>query len=427
MSRPTLAMNQRRASPLERLLRGRLLLAFEQLEDCRLSILDPEGDWSVGTEQAELIATVQVHDPAFYRHLALGGSVGAGEAYIEGFWDCDDLTTLFRLFVRNRDVLDGLETGFARLSASLLRLLHARNRNTRRGSQRNIAAHYDLGNDFFELFLDQSMMYSSAVYRTGQETLEAAQFEKLDRICRKLQLTPQTQVLEIGTGWGGFALHAATHYGARVTTTTISREQAEQAKQQVAAAGLGNQITVLTEDYRDLSGQYDRLVSIEMIEAVGHQYLDGYLGQVGALLKPDGMALIQAITIEDHRYQRALGDIDFIKRFVFPGSFIPSVSAILGAAARSSDLRLFHLEDIGPSYALTLREWRRRFEQQRDAILALGYPKPFLRLWRFYLAYCEAGFLERSVGNAQLLLTRPRCQRAQLLPIHDPLPATAST
>jgi cyclopropane-fatty-acyl-phospholipid synthase len=228
-------------------------------------------------------------------------------------------------------------------------------------------------------------------------------------------LGSDTRVVEIGTGWGGFAMHAAKQYGAHVTTTTISREQHALAEHRVQEAGLSERITLLLRDYRELDGQYDRLVSIEMIEAIGHQYLDSYFAKCAELLKDDGMALIQAITIEDHRYQQALNSVDFIKRHIFPGSFIPSVSAMLGAAGKT-DLRLFNLEDIGPSYALTLREWRRRFMGQVDAVRAQGYPDRFIRMWEFYLAYCEGGFIERSIGNVHLLLTRPGCRRAPWLP-----------
>jgi cyclopropane-fatty-acyl-phospholipid synthase len=344
---------------------------------------------------------------------ALNGSVGAGEAYMDGLWDCDDLVALVRILVRNRDRLDAMETGTARLGGWLMQALHALTRNTRGGSRRNIAAHYDLGNPLFQLFLDQNLMYSSAVFEHQDEPLEVAATRKLDRICTKLGLSPGHHVVEIGTGWGGFALHAAAHYGCRVTTTTISREQYDLARERVAAAGLEDRVTLLLQDYRDLDGQYDRLVSIEMIEAIGHQYLDTYFAKVGALLKPDGQALIQAITIEDHRYAQALKSVDFIKRFIFPGSFIPSVSAMTGAIGRASDLRLFNLEDIGPSYALTLKAWRERFNAALPQVQALGYDRRFVRMWDFYLAYCEGGFRERSIGDVHLWLTRPEARPAQ--------------
>jgi cyclopropane-fatty-acyl-phospholipid synthase len=263
-------------------------------------------------------------------------------------------------------------------------------------------------------------MYSSAVFRDAAEPLEWASRRKLDRICQKLDLKPGDHVVEIGTGWGGFAMHAARHYGCKVTTTTISREQHERASQRVAEAGMGDRIELLLRDYRDLDGRYDKLVSIEMIEAIGAKYLDTYFAKCSNLLKPDGMGLIQAITIEDHRYQQALKNVDFIQRFIFPGSFIPSVSAMLGAVARSTDLRLFHLEDIGPSYAVTLSRWRERFQAKREQVRKLGYPERFARMWRYYLSYCEGGFLERSIGDVQMLLVKPWARRRQYLPDLEP-------
>jgi cyclopropane-fatty-acyl-phospholipid synthase len=331
-------------------------------------------------------------------------------------WECDDLVALVRLLARHRDLLDGVETGIARLGGMAMRGLHALKRNTRLGSRRNIAAHYDLGNELFALFLDSRMMYSSAIFVRPDESLDIASHRKLDRICRKLDMQPSDRVIELGAGWGGFALHAATHYACHVTTATISREQFDLARERVAAAGLQDRVSVVLRDYRDLEGTYDKLVSIEMIEAVGHQYLDTFFGKCAALLQADGIALIQAITIADHRYEHALRSVDFIKRHVFPGSFIPSVSAMLDSSARASDLRLINLEDIGPSYALTLRHWRQRFLASLDAVRRLGYDERFVRMWEYYLSYCEGGFLERTIGTAQLLLARPGNRRGQFTP-----------
>ena len=408
---------------LDRLLRNRLLDQMSGLRDCQLRLIDELGEVTLGTPARHaadtLHATVEVLDPAFYRHVAGNGSVGAGEAYIDGLWRSDDPVALMRMLVRNRHLLDAMETGLARFGGLLMRGWHALRRNTRGGSRRNIAAHYDLGNDFFRLWLDENLMYSSALFAHADETLEAASTRKLERICRKLALTRDDHVLEIGTGWGGFAIHAAKHYGCRVTTATISREQHQLACERVCEAGVADRVEVLLEDYRDLAGVYDKLVSIEMVEAIGHQYLDNYFAKVGGLLEPHGMALIQAITIEDHRYAQALRAVDFIKRHVFPGSFIPSVSAMLDAAARCSDLKLFQLEDFGSSYAQTLGAWRARFHQHLPQVHALGYDERFVRLWDFYLAYCESGFRERSTGVVQMLLTRPGCRRAQYLPDLD--------
>ena len=409
------AQSAERYGALDRLLRRRLLATLGGLAGGRVELVDALGTVELGQPDG-LAVRIEVLDPGFYRAAAAQGSVGVGEAYMDGLWRCDDLVALVRLLVINRDRLDDMETGLARFGGWLLRGWHALRRNTRAGSRRNIAAHYDLGNDLFELFLDKSMMYSSAIFADDNESLETAQWRKLERICRKLDLQPGDHLVEIGTGWGGLAVHAASRFGCRVTTTTISKEQHALAVQRVAAAGLSDRVTVLLEDYRDLQGQYDKLVSIEMVEAIGHQYLDTYLAKCASLLKPEGLALIQAITIEDHRYQQALGSVDFIKRFIFPGSFIPCVSALTGAAARASDLRLVNLEDIGPSYALTLRHWRQRFMDRLDEVRRQGYDERFIRMWEFYLCYCEGGFMERSIGDVHLLLARPGNRRPQYLP-----------
>jgi cyclopropane-fatty-acyl-phospholipid synthase len=404
-----------RAGALDRLLRGRLLAQLDGLRGGRIRLDDPDGHASLGWPPGpgDLDVRVRIGDRAFYRAVASGGSVGAGAAYIDGLWSCDDrgdgqgLVDLVRLLVRNRDRLDALETGPARFAGWLLRAWHARNRNTRAGSRRNIAAHYDLGNDFFRLFLSPDLMYSSAYWTGEDDTLEAASTRKLERICAQLDLKPGDRVVEIGTGWGGFALHAARHHGCHVTTTTISREQHDEAARRVQAAGLGDRVTVLLQDYRDLEGRFDKLVSIEMVEAIGAKYLDTYFAKLGTLLHPHGLGLLQAITIEDHRYARALAEVDFIKRHVFPGSFIPSVSAMLGAMARRSDLALVRQEDFGPSYARTLQAWRERFVARLPEVRALGFDERFIRLWTFYLAYCEGGFRERSIGVSHLLFAKP--------------------
>ena len=388
---------------LDRALRARLIERLRPLRHGRIVIEDASGRVALGRAgETGICVHVRVDDPALYRALATSGGVGAGESYIRGYWRCDDLVGLMRLLVSNRDLLDGLERGSARLGGWLLRAWSALRPNTRRGSREHIAAHYDLGNEFFALFLSPDLMYSSALWADDDDTLEAASTRKLDAICASLELSPHDAVIEIGTGWGGFALHAARRYGCHVTTTTISREQHALASERVAAAGLGDRVTVLLDDYRDLQGRYDKLVSIEMIEAVGARYLETYFAKVGALLKPRGMALLQAITIEDHRYEQALRAVDYIKRYVFPGAFIPSVSAMLEAKRRVTDLNLVQLNDFGPSYARTLEVWRKRFLTQRSEVRRLGFDDQFVRLWEFYLAYCEAGFREGSIGVAHL-------------------------
>ena len=401
---------------LDRFLRSRLLRQLDALQGGEIELSDALGNIRLGAPGGDAPIRLEVNGPAFYRALASNGSVGAAEAYMDGDWDCSDLVALVRLLVRNRDLLDGMERGPARLGGWAMKAWHALRRNTHAGARRNIAAHYDLGNPFFRLFLSDDLMYSSALYAGDDDTLEAASTRKLSRICEKLRLTAEDHVVEIGTGWGGFAIHAAREVGCRVTTTTISREQYELARQRVDEAGLHDRITVLLSDYRDLQGQYDKLVSIEMIEAIGAQYQETYFATLARLLKPDGIALVQAITIEDHRYQQALRSVDFIKRHIFPGSFIPSISAMLQAKTRSSDLALVHMEDFGPSYARTLRDWRQRFESRRDEVRSQGFDERFMRMWRFYLAYCEGGFLERSIGVAHLLFAKPGYRGGSYLP-----------
>jgi cyclopropane-fatty-acyl-phospholipid synthase len=351
-------------------------------------------------------ATINVHDPSFFADLAFGGSVGAAESYLRGGWSTGDLTALLRLMLRNLATLDGMEGGLAWLSAPVRRAAHWLRHNSRTGSRRNIAAHYDLGNDFFRLMLDESMMYSCAFFERAGMTLAEAQAAKLDRICRRLALGPGDHVLEIGTGWGGFAIHAASRYGCRVTTTTISPSQFELARERVQAAGLADRVTLLLEDYRDLDGRFDKLVSIEMIEAIGPGQYGEFFRRAAQRLAPRGRMMLQSITIADHRYARARDDVDFIKRYVFPGACIPSVSALATAMAETSDLRILALEDIGPHYATTLALWRDNFRANLAQVRALGFPETFVRLWEFYLCYCEAGFAEGQLGDAQILFER---------------------
>lgn len=393
----------------ERWLRRLALRRLQALREDRLTLIDAEGSHTFGRGSAatSLQATAQVYDPHAYVRLALRGHIGAAEGYMAGEWSCDDLTTLLRIFLRNRALMFQFERGPARLATPLFRVLHALRRNTRQGSRRNVAAHYDLSNDFYRLFLDETLMYSSAFFPTPTSTLDEASVAKNERICRRLQLRPEDHLLEIGSGWGGFALHAAGRYGCRVTTTTISREQYELARERVQAAGLADRVTVLLEDYRELQGRYDKLVSIEMIEAVGYQYLDRYFQQCSRLLQPAGRFLLQAITIPDREYHRAKRQADFIQRYIFPGGCLPSLAAMTAAMARGSDLQLFHCEDIGAHYALTLRHWRDRFRGQLDKVRALGFTETFIRMWEFYLCYCESGFRERAVSALQLLLVKP--------------------
>jgi len=358
--------------------------------------------------------TVTVTDADFYTRVLMYGEIGAGEAYINGYWACDDLTLMVELFLCNSPYMGNIDSEKKWLVKPLHFLQRYLHRNTPKGSRRNIEAHYDLGNELFELFLDETMMYSCGIFHHQQTTLREASETKLARICQKLQLKPTDHLLEIGTGWGGFAIYAAKHYGCRVTTTTISKQQYDYARQRVLDAGLENRITLLFDDYRDLNGSYDKLVSIEMVEAIGHRYYDAYFNKCSELLKPDGMMLLQSITISDQRYPVAKKSIDFIQRYIFPGGCLPSVAALGDAIARKTDMRIFHLEDIGAHYATTLHKWRERFFENIAKVRQLGYPEGFIRMWEYYLCYCEGGFRQQTIGTIQLLLTKPQTLRSPL-------------
>ncbi len=393
--------------------KSQILKRLHLLQKGRLTLVDGDEQHIFGNSDA-LNATIHVLDSRFYGEIAFGGSIGAGEAYMLGYWSADNLTDVIRMMCVNQSVMDTLEGGYQWLTKPFLQILHWLNSNTTEGSRKNIAAHYDLGNDMFALFLDPTMMYSSAIFNENTPNLQAASELKLKTICDKLDLKATDHVVEIGTGWGGFAIYAATHYGCRVTTTTISKQQFELAKARVKAVGLQDKITLLLEDYRHLTGTFDKLVSIEMIEAVGHQFYDTYFAKVGSLLKADGLALIQAITIADQRYDNAKKSVDFIQRYIFPGSCIPSNTAMLNSVTKVSDLRLFDLEDIGPHYATTLKVWRENFFSNIKEVRKLGYTEEFIKMWDFYLSYCEGGFMERALGDVHLLLAKPENRRSAL-------------
>lgn len=413
---------RRRPGLVDRALQRALFSTLAHLEDGRLVFDDETGRHAFGrtTERFPDEVRVQVHHLGAYRKAVLGGSLGVAEAYVAGAFDVSCLVTLARLFAGQPALLGRLDGALARLSQPLHRLLHAGRRNTLRGSRRNIGAHYDLGNAFYRLWLDETLSYSAAIFEHDGQPLAEASRVKNERICRKLALGPGDHVLEIGTGWGAFALHAAEVHGARVTTTTISEEQHRFATELVRRRGLEGRVTVLYEDYRALTGRYDKLVSVEMIEAVGHEFFDTFFRRASELVAPDGCALIQSITIRDQLYEAARDGVDFIKAYVFPGSCIPSVTALLQSATRASDLRLVHLEDLTPHYALTLRHWRERFLAARAQVAALGFSEAFQRSWELYLAYCEAAFWERYLGDVQLVLARPGCRALPILPALAP-------
>ena len=370
----------RKPTSLEALARRVVRARLESLRNGQVVVSENGRHETFGAVTDDLPLTVQltIHSPRFYSDIAFGGAVGAGESFIHGCWSCDELTTLVRILVKNRDVLLDMDSGTARLTRPLQQMFHWFNRNTRTGSRRNIAAHYDLGNEFYALWLDRRMMYSSAIFEDANTSLEAASVAKLDRICRKLDLSPGDHLLEIGTGWGGFATYAAENYGCRVTTTTISKQQHDFAKRAIADAGLADRITLLQNDYRDLDGHYDKLVSIEMIEAVGHEFQETF----------------------------------FLKRYIFPGGCLTSVTAMSETLTRVTDMRVIGLDDIGPHYATTLRRWHERFCNRLDQVRAMGFSEEFVRMWHYYLCYCEGAFLERAIGNVQMLMMRPDARPA---------------
>lgn len=397
------------------LLRRGVMRQLQALKHGQLVVFEGGERTLFGTPGQALLGEIHIHDSAAWGLVASNGSIGAGEAFIHGYWTTPDLTAVVRIFVSNLDVLDAMEQGLARLGRPLVKGLHWLNRNTRKGSKKNIEAHYDLGNELFEQFLDPTMMYSAAQFRRADDTLEQAQLNKLQRICQKLALTPEDHLLEIGTGWGSMALYAAQHYGCRVTTTTLSNEQFAYTRQRIDEAGLADRVTLLLQDYRDLTGRYSKLVSIEMIEAVGHRFLPTYFQKCADLLTDDGMMLIQAITIRDQRYEQAKRNVDFIQRYIFPGGALPSVQKMLQIVGKDTDMNLLHMEDFGLHYARTLRLWHDNFRLAHGRLRELGYDEYFLRLWEFYLCYCEGGFLERTIGTAQLVFAKPQAQPQPLL------------
>lgn len=406
--------------PIDKLCRSILFKKLSLLKEANLEVLEEYDDRfnsqvfgeSAITEETLRTRLVFKSSRAFSK-IVLGGSIGAGEAFMEGEWECPDLTTLIRIFVRNRALLQELDGNWAKLVAPAQKIFHRLRRNSIEGAKKNIQAHYDLGNDFFELILAPSWMYSSGYFLKPDSTLEEAQFEKNDRICRKLNLKPGDCLLEIGTGWGSFAIHAAKHYGCQVTTTTISRKQFELAEKRFKEEGLSSQIKLLEMDYRLLSGQFDFIVSIEMIEAVGLNYLDTYFEKCSSLLKPNGEMLLQGITIRDQFYESAKNSVDFIQRYIFPGSGIPSIGSLNQAVANKTDLQLVDLESFGLHYAKTLRIWHERMTQSYAEIRKLGYSEELYRMWRYYFAYCEGGFIESSISVVQMHLSKARAKANQ--------------
>jgi cyclopropane-fatty-acyl-phospholipid synthase len=361
---------------------------------------------------ADISAKIVIHDPGAYRDIAFGGSIGAAEAYMLGKWSSPNLVDLVRLMSINIDFLNVMDDSKSRMRRLFDKACHWFNRNTTSKARENISAHYDLSNEFFELFLDPEMMYSSAMFSRAEVGLNEAAVYKLDVICRKLDLQASDHLLEIGTGWGGMAIHAAKNYGCRVTTTTISKQQYEAACKRVVAAGLEELVTVIFEDYRDLEGSYDKLVSIEMVEAVGHEFYKQYFGGCASLLKPDGLMLIQAITVPDQRYRYARNSVDFIQRYIFPGGSLPGHEIVMSSIRKHTDMQMVGMEEIGEDYAKTLEVWRQRFLSRLDEVKALGFDDVFIRMWDYYFCYCQGAFQERVIGTSQILLAKPDWRRS---------------
>ncbi|TMP03675.1 SAM-dependent methyltransferase [Pseudoalteromonas sp. S3178] len=382
--------------------------AFSSIETGQIVLVDGSSRSVFGDTSSNLKVTISVNDKAMYKAFALSGSVGAGESYILGQWSCDNLTRLIEIFAINQDQLDNFEKKFSFFSNIAHRINHFKNKNSESGSKKNIVAHYDLGNDLYESFLSDEMLYSSAIYPSKDATLEEAQQYKLKRICEQVELQQGDSVIEIGTGWGAFAIYAATHYDCHVTTTTISDEQYDYVANKVNALGLERKITLLKLDYRLLEGQYDKLVSIEMIEAVGHDYLPSFFTKCGDLLKENGAMLIQAITISDQRYKHYLKNSDFIQQYIFPGGCLPSLNEMSEQIKNNTNMVIHTVNDIGAHYARTLADWRERFIQSWPELDRTKFDERFYRLWLFYFAYCEGAFRTRATSTVHLMARKPR-------------------
>lgn len=390
--------------------RSLLFKKFKELKHGHLWIEDLSGNsisQDFGDTSSTLKIKLTVYKSRFYSRTLLGGSIGNAESYIDGDWDCKELADMVRLFVLNRDILQGIDNGIGSLLQPFQRYFHGLKKNTIEGARENIRSHYDIGNDFFKLFLDESMMYSSAIFETKETPLFEAQMNKVAKIVKKLNLKPTDHLVEIGTGWGTLAIFAAKTYGCKVTTTTISQEQYEYALKRVKEEGLEDRITLLFEDYRKLTGTFDALVSVEMIEAVGLDHLETYFEKCSSLIKPDGIMALQAITIRDQNYEVARNSVDFIQRHIFPGCGIPSVHAMMNCVTKKTDLALIGQEEFAEDYAETLKHWSKRLEKNEKEISKLGYPDFLYRLWQYYFAYCEGGFRERAIGLSQMVFAKP--------------------
>ena len=379
-----------------------------------LTIIDGNNKHTFGNSSSKLKAELEVFSQEFYVFLGSGGTNGAAEAYTAGYWGSNNLVGLIQLIIKNKDTMMGLESGMARLANPITKFIHKQRQNTLQGSKNNILAHYDLSNDFYKLWLDPTMTYSSGVFSKKDASMQEASVEKLDRICRKLNLSSKDHVLEIGTGWGSFAVHAVKNYGCKVTTTTISDNQFQYASELISREGLKDKITLLSKDYRELEGVFDKVVSIEMIEAVGAEYVPGFFEKASSLLKKNGLMALQGITYNDPDFDAYKNSVDFIRKYIFPGSCLVAMPQILNAIKEKTDMVMVDSEDITQHYARTLEIWREDFQKVLPQIKELGFSESFTRIWNFYLVYCEAGFLENLIGDFQFVFAKPDSKNIQI-------------
>ena len=399
---------------LASLFKRAIIKKFKSLKVGYIRLDDGSESHSFGDPDSNIKTSVTIISDEFYLLLGSRGLLGVAEAYSTGYWKADDLVKLIQIVVQNKEVMGQLESGWSKIFKPINALIHLRRKNSLSGSKKNILAHYDLSNDFYRLWLDDTMTYSCAFFKDSSTSLEDASIEKLDRICRKLKLCSDDSVLEIGTGWGSFAIHAASKYGCKVTSTTISDAQYNYAVSKVRDANLSDKISILKEDYRQLSGKYDKIVSIEMIEAVGHEYVPIYFKKVSELLKDDGFFALQGITYNDQGFDVYKHNVDFIKKYIFPGSCLISISQVVDSMKQYTDLSIAHLEDITMHYAKTLRIWRDNFLAQTESVRGLGFSQEFINMWEFYFVYCEAGFRERHIGDFQFIFSKPNSKKIKI-------------
>ncbi|WP_417665125.1 class I SAM-dependent methyltransferase [Pseudidiomarina sp.] len=406
-----LAVMQNDLTSVDKVLRKTVLGLLNKLTEGYLVVKERgEVVGKFGSDKSDLKAEIDIQKSDFYRRFLFGGSIGAAELFMDESWTTPNLTHVIQIFARNLPALDAAEAKLSWLLLPIQKFQHWRRNNSKRQAKENISAHYDLGNDLYRAFLDPSLQYSSAVYPRVDADLAEAQQHKLKRLCDSLELKPEDHLLEIGTGWGGLAVFAAKHYGCHVTTTTISEEQFRYAEALIAQENLGDKITLLKNDYRDLTGTYDKLVSVEMIEAVGRKYMATFFSTCNRLLKPNGKMALQAITIADQRMKSYANSVDFIQKYIFPGGFLPSITMMSEMFTKHTNMVIRHVDDIGFDYARTLADWRVKFNKAHPQLMQHGYDERFGRMWNYYLCYCEGGFLERAVSAVQLVATKPQCR-----------------